>query len=153
MQQQDLDQVKAIIENLDKANKKVPYFVDLKNHPVYGQFFRDLDSEEIAQIQKLIDQYIKEKIEGLKTKWGELFRRFYVINQEAFWRFRELNSDESQTESVEFQKTGKVVEEQLFKFENILTQTMLKKPQGLDKTVSAYYDIAYSFFPLYNHIS
>ena len=27
---------------------------------------------------------------------------------------------------------------------------MMKKPQGLDKTVSAYYDIVYSFFPLYN---
>lgn len=152
MRAQDLDQVKAIIENLDKANKKVPYFHELTKHQVYGQFFRDLDSEEIAQIQWLIDTYIKEKIEGLKTKGGEMFRRFYVINQDTFRRFRALNGDEANTESPDFQETGKVVEEQLFKFENILTHTMMKKPQGLDKTVSAYYDIAYSFFPLYNSI-
>ncbi len=152
MRSEDLEQVKAIVENLDKANKKVPYFADLQKHPVYGQFFKDLDSEDIQQIQKIIDQYIKEKIEGLKTKGGELFRRFYVINQDTFWRFRALNADDSQTDSDEFQTTGKIVEEQLFKFENILTQTMMKKPQGLDKTVTAYYDIAYSFFPLYNSI-
>lgn len=153
MRPEDLEQVKAIVENLDKANKKVPYFQDLLSHPVYGQFFKDLDSEEIEKIQSLIDSYIKWKIEGLKTKGGEMFRRFYVINQEMFRKFRSLNSDESKTNSLEFQTTGKQVEEQLFKFENILTQTMIKKPQWLDKTVTAYYDIAYSFFPLYNYIT
>lgn len=152
MRQEDLDQVKAIIENLDKSNKKVPYFHTLQVHPVYGQFFRDLDSEEIHRIQSIINEYIKEKITWLKTKWWELFRRFYAINQDAFWKFRELNSDEKNIDTIEFQQTGKLIEEQLFKFENILTQTMMKKPQWLDKTVSAYYDIAYSFFPLYNYI-
>ncbi len=152
MRPEDLSQVKAIIGNLDRANKKVPYFHDLRAHPVYGQFFRDMQSEDVAEIKQLINMYIKEKIEGLKTKWWELFRRFYVINQDTFRKFRELNADVSQTDSNEFQSTGKIVEEQLFKFENILTQNMMKKPQGLDKTVTAYYDIAYSFFPLYNSI-
>jgi len=51
MRSEDLEQVKAIIENLDKTNKKVPFFQDLQTHPVYGQFFRDLDNEDIKQIQ------------------------------------------------------------------------------------------------------
>ena len=152
MNEQDLQQVRAIIENLHKSNKKVPYFTDLQQHNVYGQFFNDLDGEEIEKILNIIHDYIKESILNPKTKWGEMFQRFYVMNQDIFRRFRELNADESNTNTEEFQTLGKDIEEQLFKFEWILTQNMMKKPQGLDKVIGAFYDIVYSFFPLYNQI-
>ena len=119
---------------------------------MYGQFFNDLDGEDIQQIKKLIDDYISESIQEYKTKGGEMFRRFYALNKDNFWKFRELNASEDNVETDEFQTIWKDIEEQLFKFEGILTQTMLKKPQGLDKTVAAYYDIAYRYFPLYNQI-
>ena len=152
MEQHDLDQVKTIIANLDTANKKIPYFQDLQAHPVYGQFFMNLESEEIIAIQELTTAYMHEKIQALKTKGGEMFRRCYVLNQDAFRRFRELNGDDTQVNTEEFQTAGKHLEQQFYKFEWILTQNMMKKPQGLDKTIGAYYDIVYSFFPLYGQI-
>lgn len=152
METKDLQQVKAIIENLDESKKSVPYYKDLAEHPVYGQFFKDLDSEEIEAVQEIINEYIYELIQSYKTKGGEMFRRFYAINKDEFWKFRELNADETYAETEEFQKIGKKLEKQLFKFEGILTQNMLKKPQWLDKTIGAFYDIVYRFFPLYNQI-
>ena len=81
-----------------------------------------------------------------------LFKRFYVMNQEQFWNFRKLNAVEKNIETEEFQKTWKKIEEQLFKFEWILTKNMMKRSQWLDKTIWAFYDIIYSFFPLYGGI-
>ena len=152
MEAKDLDQIRIIIQNIDTQNKKVPYFTDLQAHPVYGQFFAHLDSEDIIQIQELISTYITDKIKWLKTKWWEMFRRFYSIHKEDFRTFRELNADINCVETDQFQTLGKKLEQELFKFEGILTQNMMKKPQGLDKTISAYYDIVYSFFPLYGQI-
>ena len=62
MEQKDLDQVRIIIENIDKQNKKIPFFKDLQNHSIYGQFFTHLDSEDILEIQELIKTYIQDKI-------------------------------------------------------------------------------------------
>ena len=152
MKEQDLEQVKVIIANIDKKNKKIPYFKDLQKHPIYGTFFKDLDAEDILEIQQIILDYAKEKVLNPKTKWWEIFKRFYVMNQDKFWRFRELNADEKNIETEEFQKLWKEIEEQLFKFEWILTKNMMRRSQGLDKTIWAFYDIVYSFFPLYGQI-
>jgi hypothetical protein len=104
------------------------------------------------QIQELIKTYIEDKIKGLKTKWGEMFRRFYALHKKDFRTFRELNADINCVETEQFQTLWKALEQELYKFEGILTQNMMKKPQGLDKTIWAYYDIVYSFFPLYGQI-
>lgn len=152
MEQKDLEQVRIIVENIDKQNKKVPYFKDLQNHGVYGQFFAHLDSEDILAIQELIKNYITEKIIGLKTKWWEMFKRFYALHKDDFRTFREMNADLSSVETSEFHELWKALEQELYKFEWILTQNMMKKPQGLEKTIGAYYDIVYSFFPLYGQI-
>ncbi len=152
MQPQDKDQILLIIRNLDQQKKYVPYFTDLVEHPHYGVIFRWLDSEEIKQVQTCIDDYIKEELQGYKTKWGEMFRRFYALHQDAFREFRRLNGEPNAEDTDAFQTLGKTVESELYKFENMLTQTMMKKPQGLDKTLAAFYDIAYRFFPKYNLI-
>lgn len=146
---QDLNQVKTIVHNLHINNKKIPYFHDLQNHAVYGQFFNDMDGEDIQVIQELITSYVEESVKALSTKWGEMFRRFYAMNKETFRTFRQLNGNISNVETQEFQTLGKDIEQQLFKFENILTKNMMKKPQGLDKTIGAFYDIVYAYFPLY----
>ncbi len=152
MQPQDKDQILLIIRNLDQQKKYVPYFSDLVEHPHYGVIFRWLDSEEIKQVQTCIDDYIKEELQGYKTKWGEMFRRFYALHQDTFREFRRLNGEPNAEDTESFQTLGKTVESELYKFENMLTQTMMKKPQGLDKTLAAFYDIAYRFFPKYNLI-
>ena len=152
MKSQDLEQIRIIITNIDKNNKKIPYFKDLQQHSIYGKFFQNLESEDILEIQDLILEYAKEKALNPHTKWGEMFKRFYVMNQEIFRRFRELNADGKNVETEEFQSIWKNIEEQLFKFEWILTKNMMKKSQGLDKTIGAFYDIVYSFFPLYGQI-
>ena len=152
MQPQDKDQILLIIRNLDQQKKYVPYFSDLVEHPHYGVIFRWLDSEEIKQVQTCIDDYIKEELQGYKTKWGEMFRRFYALHQDVFREFRRLNGEPNAEDTDAFQTLGKTVESELYKFENMLTQTMMKKPQGLDKTLAAFYDIAYRFFPKYNLI-
>lgn len=153
MQQKDKEQVLLIIHNLDHQKKYVPYFQDLVDHPQYGVIFRGLDSEEIIQMHNIIHEYIAEQLQGYKTKGGEMFRRFYALHQDLFREFRRLNGETNAEETAQFQSLGKQVESELFKFENMLTQTMIKKPQGLDKTLAAFYDIAYRFFPKYNLIS
>lgn len=152
MQPQDKEQILLIIHNLDQQKKYVPYFTDLVEHPHYGAIFRGLDSEEIGQVQTCIDDYIKEELQAYKTKGGEMFRRFYALHQDTFREFRRLNGEPNAEEAQAFQALGKIVETELYKFENMLTQTMMKKPQGLDKTLAAFYDIAYRFFPKYNLI-
>lgn len=81
-----------------------------------------------------------------------MFRRFYALHQDVFREFRRLNGEPNAEDQEAFQALGKTVETELYKFENMLTQTMMKKPQGLDKTLAAFYDIAYRFFPKYNLI-
>jgi hypothetical protein len=152
MQPQDKDQILLIIHNLDQTKKYVPYFSDLVEHPHYGAIFRGLDSEEIIQVQNCINEYITQQLQGYKTKWGEMFRRFFALHQDLFREFRRLNGEPNAEDTENFQTLGKTVESELYKFENMLTQTMIKKPQGLDKTLAAFYDIAYRFFPKYNLI-
>lgn len=152
MSPQDKDQIVIIIKNIDIQKKKVPFLTDLQAHPIYGKFFEDLDSEDILEVQELIDEYIKNKILNPKTKWWEMFQRFYVLNQDAFWEFRRLQAHEENIDTDAFQTLWRSLEKELFKFENILTQNMMKKPQWLDKVVSAYYDIVHSFFPYFSRI-
>ena len=144
----DLTQITQSITNIDTKNKKVPFPRDLETHPVYGSFFSNMSPEQVAQIDELLHDHIQEKITWLSTKWGEFFKRFYALNKDDFWAFRALNADEAHVDSPEFQRIWKHLEQELFKFENMLTQNMGKRSYGLDKVVSAFYDIAYSFFPL-----
>jgi hypothetical protein len=65
----------------------------------------------------------------LKTKGGEMFRRCYALNKDDFRTFRDLNGDEANVDTDEFQQLGKHFEQQFYKFEGILTKNMMKKPQ------------------------
>jgi hypothetical protein len=40
----------------------------------------------------------------------------------------------------------------MFKYEWLLTEKMLKRAEGLDKTLDSFYTIVYMFFPLYGQI-
>jgi len=145
-------QVVQILSNLDAKNKKVPYLQDLQEHTIFGQFFLDLDADQKQEVEQIIQWYIKSKIEGLSTKWGEFFRRFYNLNKDSFRLFRELNMSKENIETADFQDIGKELEQELFKFENMLTQNMGKRSYGLDKVVSAFYDIVHSFFPWFSFV-
>jgi hypothetical protein len=81
-----------------------------------------------------------------------MFRRCYALHKDDFRAFRALNNDMGNVESEEFQQLGKMFEQELYKFEGILTKNMLKKAHGLDKTITAFYDIVYSFFPLFAQV-
>ena len=145
-------QILQIITNIDEKNKKVPYLHELETHPIFGQFFVDLDADQKEEVQLIIQWYIKSKIEGLKTKWWEFFRRFYNLNKDDFRLFRDLNSTKDNIITKDFQDIGKDLEQELFKFENMLTQNMWKRGYGLDKVVSAFYDIVHSFFPRFSFV-
>lgn len=145
-------QVVQIISNIDQKQKKVPYFSDLQNHTIYGQFFEDMDNDQRAEIREIITWYIKNKIQDGKTKGAEFFRRFYNLNQDNFWLFRELNEKEESIKDSDFQEIWSELKQELFKFENMLTRNMTKRWYGLDKVVSAYYDIVHSFFPWFSFV-
>jgi len=105
------------------------------------------------EIQECIDNYIKQRIESLwKTKWWQLFQRFYESESELFWRFRELNEDDNIASTKEFQDVWKKVEKELFRLEGILTERMLKQEKWLDKVIESFYNIVYMFFPRYNFV-
>lgn len=145
-------QVIQIITNLDDQNKKVPYYHDLENHMVFGKFFEDLDPEQKVEVSEIINGYIRTKIQEGKTKGAEFFRRCYNLNQDNFRLFRELNADKDNVEGEDFQIIGKELQQEFFKYENMLTRNMTKRWYGLDKVVSVYYDIVHSFFPWYSFI-
>jgi len=151
MKQQENDQIKHIIMNIEEKRWFIPYFSDLEKHEVFGPIFKSISGEEKIEIQHIINDYIAEKIEDMtKTKWGQLFKRFYEAYNELFWRFRTLN--EGDTPGKDFQETGRKVEQEMFKLEGILTEKMLKQEKGLDKVIDAFYKIVYTFFPKYNQI-
>ena len=81
-----------------------------------------------------------------------MFRRYYELYTDEFRAFRELNASESMVGTVPFNTLGNSVEAHLRDFEQVLTKNMLKKAMGLEKTVSAFYDIAYRYFPYYHRI-
>jgi hypothetical protein len=64
-----------------------------------------------------------------------------------------MNSDIGSAEQEAFQKVGKEIEQLLFTYEGILTEKMLNRAEGLDKTLDAFYSIVYMFFPLYGRIA
>jgi len=151
MNQQEINQITSIITNIEEKKWYVPYFSDLENHEVFGPIFKSISSEEKIEIQLLINEHITEKIENMnKTKWGQLFKRFFEAYNELFRKFRTLNEGENTTKI--FQETGKQVEQEMFKLEGLLTERMLKQEKGLDKVIDSCYKIVYAFFPKYNKI-
>ncbi len=151
MLQQEIDQIRSMISNIEEKKWYIPYFSDLENHEIFGPIFKSLENNEKIEIQHMINDYIAEKIESMnKTKWGQLFKRFYEAYNELFWKFRTMNETGTHPD---FQETGKQVEQEIFKLEGILTDRMLKQEKGLDKVIDSFYKIVYTFFPKYNKIN
>ncbi len=151
MKQQETEQIKNIIMNIEEKKWCIPYFSDLENHIVFGPIFKSISPEEKIDIQVLINEYIAEKIESMtKTKWWQLFKRFFEAYNELFWKFRTLNEGEDVGKA--FQEIGKQVEQEMFKLEGILTEKMFKQEKWLDKVIDSFYKIVYTFFPKYNKI-
>lgn len=98
-------------------------------------------------------QIIIESITNPKTKGGEYFQRFYENHTDLFWKFYELNHTNEVDTSTgsEFQILWKQVEMQMFQLENILTSRQMWS-KSTDKTVTAFYDLVASYFPLYGQI-
>ncbi len=151
MKQQEVDQIKSIITNIEEKRWFIPYLSDLEKHEVFWPVFKEASAEDKIEIQHIINDHIWEKIEEMtKTKWGQLFKRFYEAYNELFRKFRTLN--ENDNPGKDFQEIGKQVEQEMFKLEWILTEKMLKQEKGLDKVIDAFYKIVYTFFPKYNQI-
>lgn len=145
-------QVIFVINQLTKQKKSIPFLQDLDGHTLYGPFFHDLSPEERDEVKSMIRSVITDTIASLKTKWWEMFQRFYELHEELFWEFRVLNGSESNLSNKKFHEVGVKIEQHLYHFEQILTKNMMRKPQWLEKVTDAFYDIAYTFFPLYGRI-
>lgn len=152
MDNRTVQQIRQIIQNYVDKHKVIPFFQNLEQDPVFWPLFQQFSSVEKDQIQGIINEYIDEKIQWLNTKGGELFRRFYDVRHDLFWQFRKMNADPAFAGTVEFHTLGKQVEAEMFKYEGILTEKMLKRAEGLDKTLDSFYGIVYMFFPLYGQI-
>lgn len=150
MTEQEIEQIKWIVANFLEAKWYFPYMIDLETHPVFWPIFKWLDKERKEWVEKVIDQCIVEKINSYKTKWWELFRRFFEVNEDLFWNFRDMNCDDNYAQTKEFQELWKKVEAEMFKYEWILTERMLDQEKWLDKVVWSFYNIVYSFFPRMN---
>ncbi|MCX6824702.1 MAG: hypothetical protein NTY80_00620 [candidate division SR1 bacterium] len=151
MNEQESNQIRNIIINIEEKKGSIPYFSDLTKHETFGPIFQSVSSEEKIDIQHIINDHITEKIEGMtKTKGGQLFKRFFEAYNELFRKFRTLNEGDETNKN--FQETGKEVEKEMFKLEGILTEKMFKQEKGLDKVIDSFYKIVYAFFPKYNKI-
>lgn len=147
MNQAEQEQIITIVKNLEEQKKSIPFLSDLQNHPVFGPIFASIDKTKQDEINQIIDWYIREKIEWLnKTKWWQLFQRFFETQEELFWTFRDLNEHPEDNMDI-FQRIGKQVEQEMFKLEWILTEKMVGQEKWLDKVVSSFYNIIYCFFP------
>lgn len=147
MNQAEQDQILNIIKNIQEKKNAIPYFSDLENNPTFGPIFKSLETYEKEQIEDLLHNYITETVEGLsKTKWGQLFQRFFEASPELFWKFRALN-ESPESHADEFQAVGKEVEQEMFRLEGILTEKMIDQEKGLDKVIGSFYNIVYMFFP------
>lgn len=150
MNQQETDQIRNIIINIEEKKWYIPYFSDLENHETFGPIFRSVSSDQKIDIQHIINDRIAEKIEWMtKTKWWQLFKRFFEAYNELFRKFRTMNET---GEDKEFQETWRQVEQEMFKLEWILTERMLKQEKWLDKVIDSFYKIVYMYFPKYNKI-
>lgn len=147
MNEQEKEQVCNIINNFLDLKWYFPFFVDLETHETFWPIFKNLDKEKKVVIEKIIDECVVEKIKSYKTKWWELFRRYFEVNEDDFWKFRDMNCNENFAQTKEFQELGKKVEREIFKYEGILTEKMLDQEKWLDKVVWAFYNIVYSYFP------
>ena len=153
MNQQFKDQVFQLLSNIEENKKIIPTFSDMCKHPLLWERFLSMNNKEKAEVQKCINEYEKMRVESLwKTKWGQLFKRFYEWENELFWKFRELNENDELSMSDEFQEVWKKVEQEMFRLEWILTEKMLKQEKWLDKVIESFYNIVYSFFPRYNSV-
>ncbi len=150
MNQAEKNQIEIIIRNLHESKQYVPYFSDLLEHPTFGIVFKSLEEEQIEEVKALIKKYIREDITNKRTKGGELFKRFFDLNEAKFWDFRLLNDSAEDQNTEKFQKLGKEIETELFKYEGILTEKMLQQEKGLDKVLGSFYNIVYSYFPKMN---
>lgn len=147
MHQAEQDQVLTIIRNIEEQKAYIPYLSDLERHSVFWPIFSGLTAAQKEHIQEIIRLYIIEKIEGMtKTKWGQLFKRFFESQPDLFWQFRMLNENPD-IHAAEFQITGKKVEQEMFRLEWILTEKMVGQEKWLDKVVGSFYNIVYLFFP------
>jgi len=69
MNQQEAEQIRNIIMNIEEKRNYIPYFSDLENHETFGPIFRSVSPEDKIEIQHIINDYIADKIEGMtKTK-------------------------------------------------------------------------------------
>jgi len=152
MNQQTEQQIVFVITQRESQKKYVPFLQELDNHPLYGDFFTELSPDEREDVKKMIRSYIIWAMQWLKTKWGEMFQRFYELHEDLFWEFRALNGSEDNIGTPQFDEVWGKVEDALYHFEQILTKNMMKKPQGLEKVTDAFYTIAIRFFPYYYRI-
>lgn len=153
MNPQAKEQILQLLSNIEENKKIIPTFSDLCKHPILWSSFSSMNKNEKEEIKNIINEYIKSKVQTIsKTKWGQLFQRFFEWQNELFWKFRELNENEETESSPEFQIIGKQVEQEMFRLEWILTERMLKQEKWLDKVVESFYNIVYMFFPRYNSV-
>lgn len=153
MNQQSKDQIFQLLSNIEETKKVIPTFSDMCKHPLLWARFSAMKPKEKSEIQECINEYIDLKIKSLwKTKWGQLFQRFYESENELFWRFRELNENDETVSTKEFQTLWRKVWDEMFRLEWILTDRMLKQEKWLDKVLDSFYNIVYAFFPRYNSI-
>jgi len=150
MNEQERWQIKNIVNNFLDSKWYFPFLVDLETHPMFWPIFKTLKDSDKKNIEKIIDEMMVEKINSYKTKWWELFRRFYEVNEDMFWKFRDMNINENYAQTKEFQTLWIKVENEIFKYEWILTEKMLDQEKWLDKVVGAFYNIVYSYFPKLN---
>jgi len=145
-------QLLLLISNFHNQKKKIPYLEDLKNHPVFGASFYKMDTDKLKEVEAIIHEYIHTSVQELSSKWGELFRRVYAMNKDMFYEFRWYNSSSEYIETKEFQSLWKHFEKEFFKYEWILTSSMSKRSYGIDKVVTAFYDIVHAYFPYFSSI-
>lgn len=151
MKEQEIEQIKNILINHEESQKKILFLSELEHHPVFWGLFSSLNEKEKKDVDKIISEYIEEKISLIKkTKWGQLFARFAESNPELFRAFRKANDPYYECDN--FQELWKQVEIEMFKLEGILTEKMLKQEKGLDKVIDSFYNIVYLFFPKFNEI-
>lgn len=153
MNEQAKEQIFQLLTNIEENKKVIPTFSDMCKHPILWSRFAAMNWKERWEIQNCINEYIEIKVSSLsKTKWWQLFQRFYESNNELFRKFRELNESDDTVNSPEFQIVWKQVEQEMFRLEWILTEKMLKQEKWLDKVVESFYNIVYLFFPRYNSV-
>lgn len=145
----DKKQVLALLKTMEEQRACVPYLTDFLRHPSYGPLFSSFSTAEQKEVEELIHDYIVDSIAWLKTKGWIYFKRFLESDPQDFWRFRELNASEENVDTEEFQTLGHKIEQEMFRYEWLLTEMMLNRPESLDKVVSSFYNIVYRFFPYF----